>query len=189
MLKTCIYLLATRRKRLSSALFANNHTEEAGNSHNRHDDVSIYTFFVEKSLKLRGMRKVLLRLLKILVPCLNKVKLTLQTKPTNFNLGRMSKVYQNLSIIPPKCKSFPIVQLKDESFFLQKFGHHHPAFKLMHLPDYFGSFLFLLKIPFNLTHEWLRIRISQKQITNPDPITLDQVWKTRKFSWILIKMF
>lgn len=79
-------LLASKRKRLSSALFTNNDYD--GDNENQ-NETTMYTFFVEKSLKLRGMRKVLLRLLNIILPTLKKVKLTLENKSTS----RSSKVW------------------------------------------------------------------------------------------------
>uniref|UniRef100_A0A915K8X1 Mitogen-activated protein kinase kinase kinase N-terminal domain-containing protein n=1 Tax=Romanomermis culicivorax TaxID=13658 RepID=A0A915K8X1_ROMCU len=147
-----------KQKRLSAFLYTDDERDAS--------KITAYTHFVEKSLKLRGMRRALIRILKILTPTLLKARLTLQKRE-----------YTAAGVTPKLCQktSFSSKLDDEETYNLTKYGVNHPAFRQSNLPNYYESFLFLLKIPLNLTNEWLKIRIAQKQQREPDPITLDKL--------------
>ncbi len=56
-----------------------------------------------------------------------------------------------------------------------KYGMNHGAFKEMRLPDFYPSFLFLLRVPVDLVHVWLKLRVEQNTDVTPDPLTLTTV--------------
>uniref|UniRef100_A0A914WZV5 Protein kinase domain-containing protein n=1 Tax=Plectus sambesii TaxID=2011161 RepID=A0A914WZV5_9BILA len=179
--------------------------------------VEMYFKFVEKSLRLRGMRRVLLRLFDMCGKSLGKACAALERPPNSYaeaagapripsgssrrsmpltpddyrwrwllshdsdlscllfdhngaSALRKSSSASNDSTL---AKLPPLMCVKDGQGEISKYGVFHGEFDEMHLPSFYPSFLFLVRVPLDLVHEWLKLRITSKVNRDPDPLTLE----------------
>ncbi|VDP13847.1 unnamed protein product [Soboliphyme baturini] len=119
---------------------------------------TLYKQFVVKNLKLRGMRKKIFRVESLLHACLQRAGRSLQLP------GHVRSLASIQSFFGPE----------DRSIDAMNYGFYNAEFKAMTLPSYFPTFLYLIRVPLNIVHEWLKLRIQQETCLNPDPLSLDE---------------
>lgn len=71
------------------------------------------------------------------------------------------------------------IRFDSEEEELQRYGVWSPEAQALSLPSYKSSFLFLAAVPFEVIHEFLRMRLEQKPI-DPSPLSVRQLMRELK---------
>ncbi|KHN80011.1 Mitogen-activated protein kinase kinase kinase 4 [Toxocara canis] len=141
---------------------------------------NLYTAFVSRSLRLKGMRRVLKRLESVCVTTVKKAVALLQRPPSSYaEAAGAARPYLHNRYMPLTADNYSSGALKDLGD--QKFRSgegvrytvHHEQFIEMALPSFGNLFLFLVRVPLDLVHEWLKMRSSTQLST--DLLTLQTV--------------
>ena len=146
---------------------------------------SIYRYFVDRTLKKYGLRKLLVRLTKILDSTLQKTKQSLEcpTTPTcawdqtEFTINRShsnSTENTRLSSSPSLDGATYSLYLPERRISLCAHGVWCDDFTNMQLPSFKPLYLFLVRMPLDIVHECLRLRLEQMQL-KPSAISVAQV--------------
>uniref|UniRef100_A0A915ADN6 Protein kinase domain-containing protein n=1 Tax=Parascaris univalens TaxID=6257 RepID=A0A915ADN6_PARUN len=143
---------------------------------------SLYTIFVSKSLRLKGMRRVLMRLESVCATTVKKAVALLQKPPSSYaEAAGASRPYILNRYMPLTADNYLNGMLKDLNYqkLRERFGEnvrhsvHHEEFIGMGLPSFDNLFFFLVRVPLDLVHEWLKMRGSAQLST--DLLTLQTV--------------
>uniref|UniRef100_F1KR93 Mitogen-activated protein kinase kinase kinase 4 n=1 Tax=Ascaris suum TaxID=6253 RepID=F1KR93_ASCSU len=143
---------------------------------------SLYTAFVSKSLRLKGMRRVLMRLESVCATTVKKAVALLQKPPSSYaEAAGASRPYILNRYMPLTADNYLNGMLKDLNYqkLRERFGEnvrhsvHHEEFIEMGLPSFDNLFFFLVRVPLDLVHEWLKMRGSAQLST--DLLTLQTV--------------
>jgi mitogen-activated protein kinase kinase kinase 4 len=131
---------------------------------------SPYRKFIENVLKSRGLGKSLSFLHKLHNDVLRKAVITLE-KPG------MEDIEHELFDDEVAKIEIPLDQVEAEE--LRRYGIWCDEFKELSLPPYISAFLFLSKIPLEVVHEFMKMKLETKPI-NPNPLSLEQLIKELK---------
>uniref|UniRef100_A0A915PXE2 Protein kinase domain-containing protein n=1 Tax=Setaria digitata TaxID=48799 RepID=A0A915PXE2_9BILA len=108
---------------------------------------NIYTAFVSRSLRRKGMRKVLQRLDSVCFTTVKKAITMLEKLPITY-----AEVVESGS--RQQSVDYATKQKRDLPHGLTS----HQEFSAMKLPSFQNLFLFLVRVPLDLVHEWLKMR-------------------------------
>jgi len=141
-------------------------------------DLSPYRRYVEKLLKTKGIRKTLQGLHKIIRGTLHRAKIALErpqgeeegVNPT----GSYSQYHPHLE---ERFSSLP--SPSDDDVELSGYGCWNPEFKAMNLPSFRATYLFLCRVPRDIMHECLIIRLEQKPL-EPSELSIRQLMRECK---------
>uniref|UniRef100_A0A8R1TVV2 Protein kinase domain-containing protein n=1 Tax=Onchocerca volvulus TaxID=6282 RepID=A0A8R1TVV2_ONCVO len=126
---------------------------------------NIYTAFVSRSLRRKGMRKVLQRLNSVCFTIIRKASAMLEKLPITYaevvENGNRQRSVDYIMMPTPQyyisdCLEFDDKQKRD----LPRSLMNHQEFLAMNLPSFQNLFLFLVRVPLDLVHEWLKMRRS-----------------------------
>lgn len=113
------------------------------------ENLSSYRKYIEDVLKTKGLRKALFFLEKLHSSVLYRARHTLEKPPeTETQENDTSQVNSE-----PK---------SPEETELRRYGYWSPEAQALHLPSYRAAYLFLCRIPLDLIHEFLRLRLETK---------------------------
>lgn len=143
---------------------------------------SLYTDFVSKSLRLKGMRRVLERLESVCKLTVKKAVALLRMPPRSYaEAAGALKPHPVNRWMPLTADNFLCEMVKelDDLKPRERSGEgsrhsvHHVEFKAMGLPSFGDLLHFLVRVPLDLVHEWLKMRGSA-QLTS-DLLTIQTV--------------
>ncbi|KAM0725576.1 Mitogen-activated protein kinase kinase kinase 4 [Formica fusca] len=120
-------------------------------------DRHAYRKYIEDVLKTRGLRKSLNFLDRLHTSVLRKARLTLEKN--NFE----------------ECDSNANEEYEGDRE-LQRYGIWSPEAKELNLPSYRAAFVFLSRVPLDVVHEFLRMRLEQKP-EQPSPLSVRQLMR------------
>lgn len=135
------------------------------------ENLSSYRKYIEDVLKTKGLRKALAFLEKLHFSVLYRAGLTLE-KPCNTQT-------EETQVKPPdetESKSEP--NSPDETE-LRRYGYWSPESQALNLPSYRAAYLFLCRIPLDLIHEFLRLRLETKP-ERPSSMSIRQLIRELK---------
>ncbi|KAI4498829.1 hypothetical protein M0802_006004 [Mischocyttarus mexicanus] len=115
-----------------------------------------YRKYIEDVLKTRGLRKSLNFLERLHTSVLRKARLTLEKNDENDN-DSANEEY-------------------DGDMELKRYGVWSPEAKELNLPSYRAAFVFLSRVPLDVVHEFLRMRLEQKP-EQPSPLSVRQLMR------------
>ncbi|KAL2737822.1 mitogen-activated protein kinase kinase kinase 4 isoform X2 [Vespula squamosa] len=115
-----------------------------------------YRKYIEDVLKTRGLRKSLNFLERLHISVLRKARLTLEKNDKNDN-DNATEEY-------------------DGDKELKRYGVWSAEAKELNLPSYRAAFLFLSRVPLDVVHEFLRMRLEQKP-EQPSPLSVRQLMR------------
>ncbi|KAM3717480.1 Mitogen-activated protein kinase kinase kinase [Dirofilaria immitis] len=124
---------------------------------------SIYTAFVSHSLRRKGMRKVLQRLDSVCFTIIRKASTMLEKLPITYaevvENGSEQQLMNYSMASTPHCYINDYLKSEDEKKRDLPYGlTNHHEFSAMKLPSFQNLFLFLVRVPLDLVHEWLKMR-------------------------------
>lgn len=131
---------------------------------------SPYRKFIENVLKSRGLGKSLSFLHQLHNNVLRKAHVTLE-KPGTEDIEH--------ELFDDEVSNIEIPLEKDEVEELRRYGIWCEEFKELSLPPYISAFLFLSKIPLEVVHEFMKMKLETKPV-NPNPLSLEQLIKELK---------
>ncbi|XP_017881304.1 mitogen-activated protein kinase kinase kinase 4 [Ceratina calcarata] len=117
-------------------------------------DRHAYRKYIEDVLKTRGLRKSLNFLERLHTCVLRKARLTLEKGDVNESTN---EEYEG-----------------DEE--LRRYGAWSPEARVLNLPSYRAAFVFLSRVPLDVVHEFLRMRLEQKPV-QPSPLSVRQLMR------------
>ncbi|XP_049939411.1 mitogen-activated protein kinase kinase kinase 4 isoform X1 [Schistocerca serialis cubense] len=149
--------------------------------------INPYRKYIEDMLKTKGLRKSLNFVEKLHRHILIKSKATL-CKPVErdkeHEVESQDKGAESSSTLvnPPnscpfKGTSFELPEHEQEE--LSRYGYWSAEARSLHLPSYRSAFLFLSRIPLEIIHEFLRMRLEQKP-ENPSALCIRQLMREMK---------
>ncbi|XP_047366755.1 mitogen-activated protein kinase kinase kinase 4 isoform X2 [Vespa velutina] len=115
-----------------------------------------YRKYIEDVLKTRGLRKSLNFLERLHISVLRKARLTLE-KNDKYDNDSANEEY-------------------DGDKELKRYGVWSAEAKELNLPSYRAAFLFLSRVPLDVVHEFLRMRLEQKP-EQPSPLSVRQLMR------------
>ncbi|XP_048506193.1 mitogen-activated protein kinase kinase kinase 4 isoform X2 [Athalia rosae] len=116
-----------------------------------------YRKYIEDVLKIRGLRKSLHFLEKLHTSVLRKARLTLEKYDDSNLENSTGEEYEG-----------------DAE--LRRYGTWSPEARELHLPSYRAAFVFLSRVPLDLVHEFLRMRLEQKP-EQPSALSVRQLMR------------
>ncbi|XP_076242633.1 mitogen-activated protein kinase kinase kinase 4 [Calliopsis andreniformis] len=119
-------------------------------------DRQAYRKYIEDVLKTRGLGKSLNFLERLHTSILRKARLTLEKSDVNVN-NALNEEYEG-----------------DEE--LRRYGVWSPEAIELNLPSYRAAFVFLSRVPLDVVHEFLRMRLEQKP-EQPSPLSVRQLMR------------
>ncbi|ESO84956.1 hypothetical protein LOTGIDRAFT_168212 [Lottia gigantea] len=136
---------------------------------------SAYRHFVDKSLKKTGMNRLLVRLRTLLDRSLQRAREALERPKSALSYAeilkssRSSDKVQEVASSPSLDLSSVInnAALCNRSSSLAEHGAWSEEFIKMGLPSFRPSYLFLVRIPLDVIHECLRLRLEQRPTNEP----------------------
>ena len=141
---------------------------------------SPYRKYVEKHLKARGIRKTLSALHRITRGPLHRAKIALE-KPNPAKFESNDLLSPNRADYPPhleeRLSSLPTHS--EDDLDLAKYGCWSEQFQAMNLPSFRAVYLFLCRVPRDIVHECLKIRLEQKP-AEPSEWSLKQLMRECK---------
>ena len=144
------------------------------------DAASPYRKYVEKHLKARGIRKTLSALHRITRGPLHRAKIALE-KPNPAKFESNDLLSPNRADYPPhleeRLSSLPTHS--EDDLELAKYGCWSEQFQAMNLPSFRAVYLFLCRVPRDIGHECLKIRLEQKP-AEPSEWSLKQLMRECK---------
>ncbi|KAL6427708.1 hypothetical protein ACFW04_008865 [Cataglyphis niger] len=120
-------------------------------------DRHAYRKYIEDVLKTRGLRKSLNFLDRLHTSILRKARLTLEKNNCEGCDSNSSEEYEG-----------------DRE--LRRYGIWSPEAKELNLPSYRAAFVFLSRVPLDVVHEFLRMRLEQKP-EQPSPLSVRQLMR------------
>lgn len=130
------------------------------------ENLSSYRKYIEDVLKTKGLRKALSFLEKLHSSVLYRARLALEkTSETETQKNDTSQV-----------NSEPMSPEESE---LRRYGYWSPEAQALNLPSYRGAYLFLCRIPLDLIHEFLRLRLETKP-DRPSSMSIRQLIRELK---------
>ncbi|EFO22624.2 STE/STE11/MEKK4 protein kinase [Loa loa] len=111
---------------------------------------NIYTAFVSRTLRRKGMRKVLQRLDSACFTTIRKAIAMLEKSPITY-----AEVVERGN--KQRSMDYPMLSQKQKRDLPQSLTNHQ-EFMAMKLPSFQNLFLFLVRVPLDLVHEWLKMR-------------------------------
>eukprot|EP00095_Tigriopus_kingsejongensis_P011134 maker-scaffold1161_size58349-snap-gene-0.7 protein:Tk11134 transcript:maker-scaffold1161_size58349-snap-gene-0.7-mRNA-1 annotation:"hypothetical protein CAPTEDRAFT_214311" len=147
--------------------------------------VSPYRKYVDKYLKTKGLRKTMYFLNRVIRGPLRRTKMALEhpqgTLPGNVQPSSQTTWgSQGLPYHPhleERFSSHPVPS--EERKELSEFGVWNPEFMKMNLPSFRAPYLFLCRIPLDVIHECLKIRLEQKP-HEPSELSIRQLMRECK---------
>ena len=144
------------------------------------EEASPYRKYVEKHLKARGIRKTLSALHRITRGSLHRAKIALE-KPNPAKFESNDLLSPNRASYPPhleeRLSSLP--NHSEDDLELAKYGCWSEDFQAMNLPSFRAVYLFLCRVPRDIVHECLKIRLEQKP-AQPSEWSLKQLMRECK---------
>ncbi|KAJ9598147.1 hypothetical protein L9F63_026746, partial [Diploptera punctata] len=153
-----------------------------------------YRKYMEEVLKTRGLRKAIHFLEKLHSHVLQKAMITLEKpvdsdfqlsevnntkdKHYNFKAGRNPSTDQINTLVEIEMTP-PEITESDEEEELRRYGYWSPEAQSLGLPSYRSAFLFLSRIPLEMFHEFLRLRLEQKPV-QPSVLSIRQLMRELK---------
>ncbi|GAB1859206.1 Mitogen-activated protein kinase kinase kinase 4 [Camponotus japonicus] len=116
-----------------------------------------YRKYIEDVLKTRGLRKSLNFLDRLHTSVLRKARLTLEKNDCEGCDSNANEEYEG-----------------DKE--LRRYGIWSPEAKELNLPSYRAAFMFLSRVPLDVVHEFLRMRLEQKP-EQPSPLSVRQLMR------------
>ncbi|XP_012137169.1 mitogen-activated protein kinase kinase kinase 4 isoform X2 [Megachile rotundata] len=120
-------------------------------------DRQAYRKYIEDVLKTRGLRKSLNFLERLHTSVLRKARLTLEKIDVSECDNSVNEEYEG-----------------DEE--LRRYGVWSPEARELNLPSYRAAFVFLSRVPLDIIHEFLRMRLEQKP-EQPSPLSVRQLMR------------
>ncbi|XP_046611191.1 mitogen-activated protein kinase kinase kinase 4 isoform X1 [Neodiprion virginianus] len=120
-------------------------------------DRHAYRKYIEDVLKIRGLRKSLQFLERLHTSVLRKVRLTLEKYDASDMDSSATEEYEG-----------------DTE--LKRYGAWSPESKELNLPSYRAAFVFLSRVPLDVVHEFLRMRLEQKP-EQPSALSVRQLMR------------
>ncbi|XP_029049394.1 mitogen-activated protein kinase kinase kinase 4 [Osmia bicornis bicornis] len=120
-------------------------------------DRQAYRKYIEDVLKTRGLRKSLNFLERLHTSVLRKARLTLEKSDVSEGGNATSEEYEG-----------------DEE--LRRYGVWSTEARELNLPSYRAAFVFLSRVPLDVVHEFLRMRLEQKP-DQPSPLSVRQLMR------------
>ncbi|CAL7935979.1 unnamed protein product [Xylocopa violacea] len=120
-------------------------------------DRHAYRKYIEDVLKTRGLRKSLNFLERLHTSVLRKARLTLEKGGMN------------------ECSNTPNEEYEGDDE-LRRYGAWSPEARELNLPSYRAAFVFLSRVPLDVIHEFLRMRLEQKPV-QPSPLSVRQLMR------------
>ncbi|XP_006619036.1 mitogen-activated protein kinase kinase kinase 4 [Apis dorsata] len=117
-------------------------------------DRQAYRKYIEDVLKTRGLRKSLYFLERLHTYVLRKARLTLEKNDINDTLN---EEYEG-------------------DVELRRYGAWSPEARELNLPSYRAAFVFLSRVPLDVVHEFMRMRLEQKP-EQPSPLSVRQLMR------------
>ncbi|XP_059082749.1 mitogen-activated protein kinase kinase kinase 4-like isoform X4 [Tigriopus californicus] len=149
-------------------------------------NASPYRKYVDKYLKTKGLRKTMYFLNRVIRGPLRRTKMALerqhhvfQTHPSSEH-GRKWSGSASVPYHPhleERFSSHPVPS--EERRELSEFGVWNPEFMRMNLPSFRAPYLFLCRIPLDVIHECLKIRLEQKP-HEPSELSIRQLMRECK---------
>ncbi|XP_031783886.1 mitogen-activated protein kinase kinase kinase 4-like isoform X2 [Nasonia vitripennis] len=121
-------------------------------------DRQVYRKYIEDVLKTRGLRKSLNFLERLHTSVLRKARLALER-----------------SKVPSEEDAYFQEEYEGDQE-LRRYGMWSPEAKSLNLPSYRAAFVFLSRVPLDVIHEFLRIRLEQKP-KQPSPLSVRQLMR------------
>ncbi|KAL5010300.1 hypothetical protein ScPMuIL_012605 [Solemya velum] len=146
--------------------------------------ISVYRYFVDKSLKKMGMNKLILRLRDLLDRTLQRAREVLEqprSSTLHLNVGAKSPIDDRASQVSssPSLELVPELRRMSSSYIrshsLTDNEDWSEQFVQMGLPSFRPSYLFLVRIPLDVIHEALRLRIEQRPLEDPSFLSIRQL--------------
>uniref|UniRef100_A0AAF5RVJ5 Protein kinase domain-containing protein n=2 Tax=Wuchereria bancrofti TaxID=6293 RepID=A0AAF5RVJ5_WUCBA len=134
----------------------------------REQPYNMYTAFVSRSLRRKGMRKILQRLDSVCFTTIKKTIAMLEKSPITYaevvESGKRQRSMHYTMVSVPQyyvsdCLKFDDMSQKQKRV-LPRSLTSHQEFLMMKLPSFQDLFLFLVRVPLDLVHEWLKMRRS-----------------------------
>lgn len=116
-----------------------------------------YRKYIEEVLKTRGLTKSLNFLDRLHNTVLRKASLTFQKLKDN---NEINEEYE-------------------DDWELKRYGVWSPEAKSLNLPPYTSAFIFLSRVPLDIVHEFLRLRLEQKP-EKPEPLSVRELMREMK---------
>lgn len=120
-------------------------------------DRQAYRKYIEDVLKTRGLRKSLNFLERLHISVLRKARLTLEKSDISESNNTLNEEYEG-------------------DIELRRYGVWSPEAKELNLPSYRAAFVFLSRVPLDVVHEFLRMRLEQKP-EQPSPLSVRQLMR------------
>ncbi|XP_076636939.1 mitogen-activated protein kinase kinase kinase 4 [Colletes latitarsis] len=120
-------------------------------------DRQAYRKYIEDVLKTRGLGKSLNFLERLHTSILRKARLTLEKSNISESDNTVNEEYEG-----------------DEQ--LRRYGVWCPEARELNLPSYRAAFVFLSRVPLDVVHEFLRMRLEQKP-EQPSPLSVRQLMR------------
>ncbi|CAK9829559.1 Mitogen-activated protein kinase kinase kinase 4 [Anthophora retusa] len=120
-------------------------------------DRQAYRKYIEDVLKTRGLRKSLNFLERLHTSVLRKARLTLEKVDMSKSSNTLNEEYEG-----------------DEE--LRRYGTWSSEARELNLPSYRAAFVFLSRVPLDVVHEFLRMRLEQKP-EQPSPLSVRQLMR------------
>jgi hypothetical protein len=143
-----------------------------------------YRNYVDKYLKTKGLRKTMSSLNRLIRGTLRRAKLALE-RPMSVDTSDFRKRssstpvdYAHLwhpHLHDEQFSSFPMASEDEKE--LTRYGTWNPEFLRMKLPSFRAPYLFLCRIPLDVIHECLKIRLEQKP-QEPSELSIRQVGRS-----------
>lgn len=145
---------------------------------------SPYRKYVDKYLKTKGLRKTMYFLNRVIRGPLRRTKMALERQNHVIQSNHeQARKWSGTSGVPyhphleERFSSHPVPS--EERRELSEFGVWNPEFMRMNLPSFRAPYLFLCRIPLDVIHECLKIRLEQKP-HEPSELSIRQVRKKRR---------
>lgn len=130
------------------------------------ENLSSYRKYIEDVLKTKGLRKALAFLEKLHSSVLYRARFTLE-KPSATQSEETD------------CSQEKAEPKSPEEIELRRYGYWSPEANALNLPSYRAAYLFLCRIPLDLVHEFLRLRLETKP-ERPSSMSIRQLIRELK---------
>ncbi|XP_023240304.1 mitogen-activated protein kinase kinase kinase 4-like [Centruroides sculpturatus] len=140
----------------------------------------IYHRYVDKTLRHKGLKYIYSQLTSVLRPILFHVHAALKRpKPTSYAAAVAKVVTDSPNPATKFSDAILLCPNKEYCEELSTYGVWSDTYQKMRLPTFHRPFLFLLRIPLDIVHECLQLRI-QQQPEDPSSLSIYQLIKECK---------
>ncbi|XP_071112541.1 mitogen-activated protein kinase kinase kinase 4-like [Haliotis cracherodii] len=140
---------------------------------------SVYRHYVDKCLKKMGMQKLVIRLRDVLDRSLQRAREALEKPKLTTCEGGEKDKSPSASDLASSPSLVLLPEVKDGIFYrstsLSEHGAWSQEFIKMGLPSFRPSYLFLVRIPLDVSHECLRLRLEQRPLGDPSFLSVRQL--------------